>query len=613
MKKRYITGFDGLRTIGVLGVILYHIYPTIFRGGYLGVVLFFVVSGYLITDILLYEFETKGKVNIKQFYLRRLKRLYPLMIAVLLLVALYMFFFQKNMLNQMRMVSVSSLLGFNNWWQIANGGSYFARLMAVAPFNHFYSLAIEAQFYLFWPLIVIIFLKKIKSRSKIFLVLSSITLLSVLEMAILFKSGQDPTRIYYGTDTRLFSILMGSSLAFVLPSYRVDRLSINKKAKRTLDYITITIFVLMMICMFYMPDQNWIPYRGGMWFYSFLTMCLVGLTVIPTLNVNRWLTNSLFTYIGTRSYGLYLWQIPVLTLAELKISNPHSPLSILIQLLLLLFITEIGYQLIEKPFRNMKWESVKRKLKVYFRYPIFSPKHYKKLFPIDILVLISLFAIGVIITSPNKSQAQAEIKNQLSQNQEKMKNDKNKSKNVNSDIGKLSKKYNVNYDVMEKAVSSQISIVGDSMVVMTYDQLNECFPKAFIDGQFGRSPSTAVALVQNVIDNYPNVKDVVISLGVNTDGPQSLNKSTIDQVMDISGNLNIYWFNLNLTKSQYYWTESVNSTLDDAEKEYKNFHVVDWYDNSLGKENNLLTEDMTHPNEEGSVIFASTLMKTMYK
>ena len=142
LKRRYIRGFDGLRSLGVIFVILYHMFPQQVKGGYLGVVLFFVVSGYLITDLLLQEYKDNKQIDVIGFYRRRIKRLYPAMIFVILVTGLYTFLFQSNFLNHLRMVFVSSVLMFNNWWQIDKVASYFIRLMAEAPFSHFYFLAI---------------------------------------------------------------------------------------------------------------------------------------------------------------------------------------------------------------------------------------------------------------------------------------------------------------------------------------------------------------------------------------------------------------------------------------------------------------------------------------
>lgn len=174
-----------------------------------------MLSGYLITDLLLQEYEETETIAIGPFYQRRFKCLYPAMLATFFVTAIYMALFQSNMLNNLRMTFISSVFSFNNWWQIAKGGSYFAHLMAEAPFQHIYSLAIEAQFYLVWPILVLMLQKTVKDRFMIYLTLAGLVFLSVIEMAVLFN-GKDPTRIYYGTDTRLFSVLMGGKPSLYL-------------------------------------------------------------------------------------------------------------------------------------------------------------------------------------------------------------------------------------------------------------------------------------------------------------------------------------------------------------------------------------------------------------
>ncbi len=160
--SRYITGFDGIRTLAVIGVILYHLLPTQMRGGYLGVPVFFVVSGYLITDLLRQEWDQNGRIAVKDFYVRRMKRLYPGMVVMLLLSAAYITLFQRNLLNNLRGVVVSSLLYVNNWWQINHGLSYFDRFGNESPFTHLWSLAVEGQNYLIWPLLFILLMKLVK-------------------------------------------------------------------------------------------------------------------------------------------------------------------------------------------------------------------------------------------------------------------------------------------------------------------------------------------------------------------------------------------------------------------------------------------------------------------
>lgn len=287
MKRRYIRGFDGLRSLGVIFVILYHMFPQQVKGGYLGVVLFFVVSGYLITDLLLQEYKDNKQIDVIGFYRRRIKRLYPAMIFVILVTGLYTFLFQSNFLNHLRMVFVSSVLMFNNWWQIDKGASYFTRLMAEAPFSHFYSLAIEAQFYLVWPAVCLFLIRKVKDRWKIFRALVLFAIISALEMAVLYHSNQDPSRIYYGTDTRLFSILLGAALAFIWPSDKVIGLRPNEKGRRFISKFFIGLFSIILVFLFLLPDRSWITYRGGMLFFSFCSILLVALVVSPNFGIEK--------------------------------------------------------------------------------------------------------------------------------------------------------------------------------------------------------------------------------------------------------------------------------------------------------------------------------------
>ena len=161
-KSRYITGFDGIRSLAVMGVILYHLLPRVMTGGYLGVPIFFVVSGYLITDLLRQEWEQNGKINIWQFYVRRMKRLYPGLVFLLVTASAYITLFQRGLLNNLRGTVISSLFYVNNWWQINNGLSYFDRFANESPFTHIWSLAVEGQNYLFWPIIFVLLMTLVR-------------------------------------------------------------------------------------------------------------------------------------------------------------------------------------------------------------------------------------------------------------------------------------------------------------------------------------------------------------------------------------------------------------------------------------------------------------------
>ena len=395
--SRYITGFDGIRTLAVIGVILYHLLPTQMRGGYLGVPVFFVVSGYLITDLLRQEWDQNGRIAVKDFYVRRMKRLYPGMVVMLLLSAAYITLFQRNLLNNLRGVVVSSLLYVNNWWQINHGLSYFDRFGNESPFTHLWSLAVEWQNYLIWPLLFILLMKLVKNRGTIFKIVIGCSLLSALLLAIWYSPGADPTRVYYGTDTRLFSIWMGSALAFIWPSTHLKK-EIPKKAKRVLNLAGGLSFIGLVITFFVLDDHLSFVYYGGMLLVSLLCTILVAVTAHPGASLNRWLTNPLFSYIGKRSYGIYLYQFPVMIFYEAKIGNvgENVLLHTLIEIVLILLISELSYRFIENPLRKFHYKDTFRTVRNWFSKPVIS-RQKPWLLP---GLLVSLVALYGIATAP---------------------------------------------------------------------------------------------------------------------------------------------------------------------------------------------------------------------
>ena len=217
-KSRYIPALDGLRALAVLGVIAYHMGMAWMPGGLLGVTVFFVLSGYLITSLLLIEWDSTGTINLPQFWLRRVKRLFPAIAFVIICTAVLCTLFDHSLLTKLREDMWAALCWVTNWWYILRDVSYFDALGAPSPVTHFWSLAIEEQFYVVWPVVLILAHKFGVKRSHMRNATFVLALASALEMALLFNPDADPSRVYYGTDTRAFSLLIGAWLAFVWPS-----------------------------------------------------------------------------------------------------------------------------------------------------------------------------------------------------------------------------------------------------------------------------------------------------------------------------------------------------------------------------------------------------------
>ncbi|MCR1928237.1 acetyltransferase [Enterococcus gallinarum] len=613
--SRYITGFDGIRTLAVIGVILYHLLPTQMRGGYLGVPVFFVVSGYLITDLLRQEWDQNGRIAVKDFYVRRMKRLYPGMVVMLLLSAAYIILFQRNLLNNLRGVVVSSLLYVNNWWQINHGLSYFDRFGNESPFTHLWSLAVEGQNYLIWPLLFILLMKLVKNRGTIFKIVIGCSLLSALLLAIWYSPGADPTRVYYGTDTRLFSIWMGSALAFIWPSTHLKK-EIPKKAKRVLNLAGGLSFIGLVITFFVLDDHLSFVYYGGMLLVSLLCTILVAVTAHPGASLNRWLTNPLFSYIGKRSYGIYLYQFPVMIFYEAKIGNvgENVLLHTLIEIVLILLISELSYRFIENPLRKFHYKDTFRTVRNWFSKPVIS-RQKPWLLP---GLLVSLVALYGIATAPvnyvdaqqqqlkeniaaNKKAAEQTQKNANGSDTESTGENSSKATEAEQSV---MEKYGLTEAQVKKAEELEITAFGDSVMLDATADLQEIFPKAVVDGDVGRQLYESPELIK-ALKEKDLLRDTVL-IGLGTNG--SFTETQFDNLMKEIGDRKVYWINVRVPTQR--WQNEVNSMLEKMAAKYDNMTLIDWYDLSNEHEE-WFYEDRVHPNPDGMLQYCTLVSQAI--
>ncbi|MCO5477758.1 acetyltransferase [Enterococcus gallinarum] len=613
--SRYITGFDGIRTLAVIGVILYHLLPTQMRGGYLGVPVFFVVSGYLITDLLRQEWDQNGRIAVKDFYVRRMKRLYPGMVVMLLLSAAYITLFQRNLLNNLRGVVVSSLLYVNNWWQINHGLSYFDRFGNESPFTHLWSLAVEGQNYLIWPLLFILLMKLVKNRGTIFKIVIGCSLLSALLLAIWYSPGADPTRVYYGTDTRLFSIWMGSALAFIWPSTHLKK-EIPKKAKRVLNLAGGLSFIGLVITFFVLDDHLSFVYYGGMLLVSLLCTILVAVTAHPGASLNRWLTNPLFSYIGKRSYGIYLYQFPVMIFYEAKIGNvgENVLLHTLIEIVLILLISELSYRFIENPLRKFHYKDTFRTVRNWFSKPVIS-RQKPWLLP---GLLVSLVALYGIATAPvnyvdaqqqqlkeniaaNKKAAEQTQKNANGSDTESTGENSSKATEAEQSV---MEKYGLTEAQVKKAEELEITAFGDSVMLDATADLQEIFPKAVVDGDVGRQLYESPELIK-ALKEKDLLRDTVL-IGLGTNG--SFTETQFDNLMKEIGDRKVYWINVRVPTQR--WQNEVNSMLEKMTAKYDNMTLIDWYDLSNEHEE-WFYEDRVHPNPDGMLQYCTLVSQAI--
>ncbi len=360
---RHLPALNGLRAVAVIGVVAYHLQLGWASGGYLGVDLFFVLSGFLITTLLLEEWVGTGRVSLAAFWGRRAKRLLPALFLVVAALALYLVLNgllggpgANGLLDLagLRGDAISTLLYVNNWHSIYAGQSYFAQFSAPSPLQHTWSLAIEEQFYLVWPLVLLLLVRVARRRWRGAGVTVAVILgvASSVLMAILFHPGSDPSRIYYGTDTRLFDLMAGATLAFLAASRRQP----NPRARRTLHLAGPAAAVVLGVFWVTAGTAGGLPtnvmFEGG-----FLLCAALAALVVADARLTdpgpmaRALAWGPLHFIGTISYGIYLWHWPVIVyLNGSRTGLSTWPLDLL-RIAMTLALATASYYLVERPIR----------------------------------------------------------------------------------------------------------------------------------------------------------------------------------------------------------------------------------------------------------------------
>ena len=608
LKHRYITGFDGIRTIAVIGVIFYHLFPNIVKGGYLGVPVFFVISGYLIVDLLRQEWDVTHKIDLKSFYFRRMKRLYPALIGVLVLSASYITLFQRNLLNNLRGVVVSSLLYFNNYWQIENQLSYFDRFHNPNPFTHLWSLSVEGQNYLILPLIFLLFYQVIRKKRNLatFFLLGSI--LSAIWMAICFKPGIDPTAVYDSTFTRLSSIWLGASLAIVWPSNRL-KTQISVQAKKTLDIAGVVALLGIIISFLTLSAQSSFLYYGGMYLVSILSAVLVAATAHPGADFNRFLTNPVFDYIGKRSYGIYLYQFPVMIFYEsvVKNINHYLWLHTIAEVVLILAVSELSYRLIEVPCRRYDYSQLKTQVTEWFRLPAISKE---KIMSIPVIFVCCVALFGIFTAPANQKDAtQKAFEATIAKNKKAA--DATKTTQSTTEVihttNEIANKYQLTDKQLLKAQQMNLTMVGDSVMLGAVEEVKEIFPNVVVDADIGRQLYNGEQIIQTLLDKKLLANTVVIGLGTNG----VYTEENFHKMMTVIGKKRkVYLLNAYVPTQR--WQGDINRFLSKMADEYKNITLIDWYDLGKGHED-WFEEDHVHLKQEGQIGYTALIAQTILK
>ncbi|HET9121112.1 MAG TPA: acyltransferase family protein [Solirubrobacterales bacterium] len=558
----YMPGIDGLRALAVLAVFVYHFHNGggWLPGGFLGVDVFFVISGYLITSLLLSEYRKEGRVDLVRFWLRRARRLLPAVGVLIAVVMVLAVFFDFGQISRLRADALASLGYVTNWELIFSHQTYFEQFARPSLFRHLWSLAVEEQFYLLWPIVFAACMTRFGHRRLLVGVLVG-ALASTLLMLILFNPA-DPNRVFYGTDTRATPLLMGVALAFLWHPDRL-RTTTGRLAPVALDAVGAFALSMVLITFMTVHDYDRSLYHGGFLLLSVWSALLIGTLAHPAAQIGRVVGNPPLRWLGQRSYSFYLWHWPVLALTRpgVDVSLP-SPILFVLQLAATTALADLSYRYVEQPFRRSRsW----------------TRPDWLRIGRVGLAagVTVVVIVVGWSGIAPSGNPGE---------------------------VGPAS----AHIRAQSVAVSDrhpEVLALGDSVMVDARTDLAQRLrPGLTLDAAVGRQPADIISLLDayGAAGRLPD--DVVIQIGNN--GPV-YGDDLVALHEALRGVPRVYLVNVDVPRS---WQGEVNSALAEAARDWGQAELVDWHAIASQKD---LTTDGVHLTSEGITLYGRLIARAI--
>lgn len=610
-KRRYITGLDGIRAIAVIMVLAYHLKLALFKSGFLGVTVFFVLSGYLITGILISEVEEEGTIDLKNFWLRRIRRLVPAVMSMAVVIIFVSAVVNRIIFTKGCKDFLASVLGFNNWWQIFNKVSYFEAAGVASPFTHCWSLAIETQFYLIYPLFLLGIYKLAKSRgegrAKRGLLFAGVTLLlaliSVILMIALFNPQQDASRVYYGTDTRAFSLLFGALLA-ILWEYRMVPRRLSASVNMVLGSVSFAVLLVMTIAI---NGSSNFWYRGGQFFGTILTVLMVYAVSGRKTWLSRFLSNPVLKWIGDRSYSIYLWHYPIILLISKGIKA--SWWITLIEIVLSVVLAELSYRFIETPIRHgiigeylnilrsrpKSRQEKKRQIQVARR----SLKVMAGTFVLTVSLILCMIFVPKKNALDTLQKREAKAKETGKMTEEQLAKQKANGSESDDTI--------CTADLTDDEILEGLNLllIGDSIAVDVTDDFYEMFPNSVSDTKIGRITSLGKQVLDSYIDEKKWEGEGVIFASLSN---SPINGELEDIREKIGKDMPLFLTTVRIPHDTF--EEESNSKIKKFVEENNHTYLIDWYAASEGHDEYFDADD-THLLPAGAKAYAKCIKEAV--
>ncbi|KGJ72028.1 hypothetical protein GY21_18220 [Cryobacterium roopkundense] len=583
-----LAGLDGLRAIAVIAVVIYHFFPSALPGGFIGVDVFFVISGFLITGLLVSERTRTGRVSLRNFWQRRARRLVPPLVPLILLSCTAAWLIGGDVLVGLGAQLLGAVTFGYNWISIAGDASYFA---ADQPelFRNLWSLAVEEQFYVIWPLLLLAILLIRSARLRL-AVVALLAVASMLWMGVLYQPGADPTRVYYGSDTHSFGLFTGAALALLLRRPA----GLRNELPRLRPWLGGAALVGIGIAAAVLPEGGTETYRGGLAAVSVLTAVAIWAGVRGG-GFGRALDVAPLRYIGERSYGIYLWHWPVLVLLQVGLPGPSTPLRVALIAVLATVLTlaaaGASYRWLEQPVRRDGIRGVVGRLRTLWGL------HAKGRVLVAVLAVTVLLVSGgtaaALATAPATATAEVEIERGQQALDEAAKAAAEAAQQAASTPAPL-------------PGGDLITAVGDSVMLASAAELQTTFPGISIDAAVSRGMYSAAGILEELA-RAGTLRPIVV-VGLGTNGPIKADE-LIEIERVIGPDRKLILVNAYADRD---WTEGVNASLADFSARNRLVELANWHD-AIAPHTDLLAGDGVHPGPTGSQIYADAVTTALQR
>lgn len=576
----YAPGIDGLRALAVMAVLAYHYNERApwLSGGFLGVEVFFVISGFLITALLLSEHRRTGHIDLRRFWIHRARRLFPALGLLLAVVAVVAVIWLPEEVAALRGDILASLAYVMNWYHVLGEQSYFEAVGRPPLLRHLWSLAVEEQFYLVWPVVFGVAMRFVGRRWVLAGVVAGIVA-STLLLVALYSPGADPTRLYYGTDTRAAGLLVGVALAFVWSPWRL-RPATGRGGGVLLDVLGLAALGLLASRLGVYGEFDPALYRGGFLVVALATAVVIAVAVHPAARLGRWLGASPLRWIGLRSYGIYLWHWPVFMVTRPELDVTWTPTTLfVVRIGATLALAELSFRLVEMPVRRGALVGLRQRM----------PR--LRWAAVAAVLVVGLLAVLVArAPSPELADRLAPAPPQDTTVQDRPAQDRPVQEGPGlldgrpmTDIASRDAARPVEppdeppdeAPPDEAAPIGQLHAIGDSVLLGATNAIHEEFaPRTHVDAAVGRQVDVGLQILRGWRDADVLGEVVVVHLGNNG----LFSAEQFDEMMEILAEVpQVAVLTVRVPRS---WESSVNETIVAGAERHDNALLVDWRDHS---------------------------------